>query len=146
MTVDIGSATPEDEAATIALWEVCGLVTPHNPPAEDFRRALNNAASNVLIARNSEVVIGTAMVGDDGHRGWIYYLAVAPAYQGTGVGQILCSACENWARGRGVRKIQLMMRPANKTVASFYAASGYEVTPRLVMAKWLDKTAAGELG
>lgn len=77
------------------------------------------------------------MVGDDGHRGWIYYLAVAPSRRNDGLGKALCEAAEDWARARGVRKIQLMIRPDNETVRQFYAKADYIETPRRVMAKWL---------
>ncbi|MEL7100829.1 MAG: GNAT family acetyltransferase [Pseudomonadota bacterium] len=138
MDFELRRATANDERAVVSLWETCGLVAAHNPPNVDFQRALNAPSADIIVAHLESALVGSAMVGDDGHRGWIYYLAVAPEFQRTGLGRELCAACETWAGERGLCKIQLMIRPSNESVASFYAAAGYEETPRLVMAKWLD--------
>jgi len=139
MDIKLRKAAASDELAVLSLWEDCGLVASHNPPETDFRRAVDAPNADIILATTDDAIIGSAMVGDDGHRGWIYYLAVAPDAQRSGLGGELCAACEAWAGERGVRKIQLMIRPENQNVASFYTATGYEETPRLVMAKWLDK-------
>lgn len=111
----------------------------YNPPEADFCRAIDGPSSDVLVAEAGKTIIASAMVGDDGHRGWIYYLAVGPGHQRSGLGQVMCQASEEWASQRGVRKIQLMIRPDNQNVRQFYTSAAYEETPRLVMAKWLGK-------
>src|SRR5690606_6362295 len=78
-------------------------------------------------------------VGHDGHRGWIYQLAVDPKLRHHGLGRKLVRAAEDWLVERGVPKVQLMIRPTNVTVRRFYEAIGYELTPRLVMARWLKQ-------
>jgi len=78
------------------------------------------------------------MVGDDGHRGWFYYLAVDPAQQGKGYGRAMTQAGEQWLKARGCEKVMLMVRPDNTKVADFYMASGYFEQPRALFAKWLD--------
>jgi ribosomal protein S18 acetylase RimI-like enzyme len=83
-------------------------------------------------------VIATAMVGDDGHRGWVYYLAVRPHLQGRGHGHALMLACEAWLRERGCPKIQLMVRSSNERVVGFYEAIGYEHVEVLVLGRRLD--------
>lgn len=114
----------------------------HNPPASDFRRAQGAASSEILVALAGPKIIGSVMSGDDGHRAWIYYLAVDPNHQRRGLGAQLVKAAESWAEKRGVRKIQLMIRPDNEIVREFYQSAGFDETPRLVMAKWLDKEMA----
>lgn len=136
---DIIAATVDDASAVVSLWRACGLVVDYNPPMADFLRAVEQPSSTVLLAYEGDELVGSVMVGDDGHRAWIYYLATDPAHQRSGIGQRLVAAAEAWAAARGARKIQLMIRPSNHPVKDFYLATGYSETPRLVMAKWLDK-------
>ena len=65
------------------------------------------------------------MVGDDGHRGWVYYLAVDVVHRRRGVGGALMAAAENWMLSRGVAKVNLMVRHSNQAALGFYANLGY---------------------
>lgn len=65
-----------DNPAVVSLWEESELTRPWNDPELDIRRALAGSSSTVLTARDGTVLAGTVMVGHDGHRGWVYYLAV----------------------------------------------------------------------
>jgi ribosomal protein S18 acetylase RimI-like enzyme len=133
----IRPARAEDEAAVVALWQACGLVAPHNDPAADFRFALAGPACAILLARRDARIVGSVMVGHDGHRGWLYYVAAAPDVRGTGIGRAMVEAGEQWLRARGVPKVQLMVRPSNPAVVPFYERLGYEDMPRVLMSKWL---------
>ena len=130
----IRSATLGDEAAVTALWQECGLTVPYNDPAADFRFALGKPNSDILV---TEDLNGAVMVGHDGHRGWLYYLAVAPARQRQRVGRMLVTAAEQWLAARGVPKVQLMVRDTNTAVAAFYQRLGFDLMPRINMQKWL---------
>jgi len=132
----IRSATQNDEDALVALWHACGLTVPYNDPGDDFRFALGKPGSDVLVAQD-DAVIGSVMVGHDGHRGWLYYVAVAPSHRGRKIGRALVEAAENWLMQRGVRKAQLMVRETNESVAAFYQRLGYDLMPRINMQKWL---------
>lgn len=134
----IGEARPEDAEAVIALWEACGLTRPWNPPRRDFDQAHAGPASAILIARDADAIIGSVMVGFDGHRGWVYYLAVAPERQGEGLGRTLMAAAENWLRTRDAPKIQLMVRGDNAAARGFYEALGYEVQDVVTIGKRLS--------
>ena len=122
----------------IALWETCGLTRPWNPPADDFRRALSGATSAILILRHGDSIVGSVMVGDDGHRGWVYYLAVAPDQRRHGVGRALMAAAEAWLRARGVAKLQLMVRDGNALAIDFYTALGFAPQTVAVLGRVLD--------
>ncbi len=78
------------------------------------------------------------MVGHDGHRGWVYYLAVQSTEQRKGLGRQLMRACEEWVRERGVPKVQLMVRQANQGVISFYESIGYQDGEVVVLGRFLD--------
>jgi ribosomal protein S18 acetylase RimI-like enzyme len=123
--------------AAIALWTAAGLTRPWNDPASDARRALQTATSTILAARSDESIRGTVMVGHDGHRGWVYYLAVDPALQRGGIGRELMRAAEGWLIERGVPKLNLMVRGENASVRAFYERIGYELSDVVVMAKFL---------
>jgi ribosomal protein S18 acetylase RimI-like enzyme len=138
MSLTIRGASKADEAAVIALWRICELVVSHNDPIADFRFARAKENSDVLIGLNSdEEIIGTAMVGHDGHRGWLYYVAVAPVHRSKGIGRAMAQAGEQWLAQRGVAKAQLMIRETNTEVAAFYERIGFKTIPRTVMEKWL---------
>jgi ribosomal protein S18 acetylase RimI-like enzyme len=138
MTLEIKAARPSDETEVIALWRACGLVVSHNDPTTDFRFALGKQNSDILVGMNSgDKIIGSAMVGHDGHRGWLYYVAVAPDHRSKGIGRAMVKAGEAWLAARGVAKAQLMIRETNTEVAAFYERVGFKTIPRIVMEKWL---------
>ena len=127
-----------EASSAAALWEETGLTRPWNDPVADFHRALDRAGSTILGGFDGERLIATAMVGHDGHRGWVYYLAVTPARQREGHGRALMSACEEWLVSRQVPKLNLMIRGSNEEAIGFYAALGYATDDRVVMSKRLD--------
>lgn len=133
----IQPATSTDRAEVIALWRACGLVVPHNPPEGDFDFAFGKDNSDILVIRHEHRITGSVMVGHDGHRGWIYYLAVDPGLRHQGLGATLAAAAEDWLHARGVRKLQLMVRDSNTGVLDFYRRIGYEAAPVTVMRRWL---------
>jgi len=126
-----------DAAAVIALWEACGLTRPWNDPATDFRRAVEGATSAVLILRDGDALAGTVMVGCDGHRGWVYYLAVAPDRRREGLGRTMMDAAEAWLRARGAPKLQLMVRGSNAEALGFYEALGLERQDVVTLGRFL---------
>ena len=85
-----------DVAAVIALWQACGLTRPWNDPAADIALARRGPNSTILIGRTDNDIVATAMVGHDGHRGWIYYLAVDPSRQRNDLGTAMTTAAEAW--------------------------------------------------
>lgn len=134
-------AGEEHEAATVALWHACGLVASYNDPHADFRFARAGATSDVLVAvGEAGRVVGSVMVGHDGHRGWLYYVAADPTARSRGIGREVVRAAEAWLRERGVRKAQLLVRRSNTGVVTFYERLGFEESAVVVMQRWLDGT------
>lgn len=133
---------PADADAAIALWVASGLVRPWNPPQHDYDRALAGPSSAVLGVRDGDELVGTAMVGHDGHRGWLYYVAVAPDRRRGGIGAALVRAAEAWIAGAGVPKAQLMVRADNAGAVDFYRALGYALQDVAVLGRRLDETPA----
>ena len=135
----IGDLRPDEIEAAVALWEACDLTRPWNDPRADIRRAFDGATSTILAHREDGRLVATAMVGADGHRGWVYYLAVAPDRRKRGLGEAMMRAAEDWVAARGMPKMQLMVRMENAAAAGFYHAIGYETEERLLLAKRLDE-------
>ena len=127
--------------AVVELWHEAGLTRPWNDPDADLRRALGGPSSTVLAGIEDGVLSATAMVGHDGHRGWVYYLAVRADHRGRGCGRAMMRACEAWLAERGVVKLNLMIRTDNAAMRSFYAAIGYGVDDVICMSRRLDEGA-----
>lgn len=131
------AAQDRDEA--VSLWEACGLTRPWNDPVGDFDRAVAGPTSAVLGLLDGGDLVATAMVGEDGHRGWMYYVAVDPARRGDGIGRAIVDAAEAWLRARDVAKVNLMVRHDNAAAVGFYEHLGYEDQQTTVLARWLDR-------
>lgn len=127
-----------DRDRVIALWRACGLAVPWKDPAQDIDLYRQMAGAEILLAEQGKDLLGTVGVGCDGHRGWVYYLSVAPEHRRKGIGALLMSAAEDWLVKREVTKLQLMIRPTNLAVKRFYASLGYQPNPCHLMQKWLD--------
>tara|TARA_B110001454_G_scaffold61214_1_gene59691 strand:+ start:1677 stop:2150 length:474 start_codon:yes stop_codon:yes gene_type:complete len=115
-----------DIGEAVELWEACELTRPWNDPVADAERALGGPCSTIIGAFAAGHLIGTAMTGWDGHRGWIYYLGVDKDFRRWGIGRKLILHCEEWLGQFGAPKIQLMVRSENDAAARFYEAIGYE--------------------
>ncbi len=114
MTPTIRPIEDADIPAVIALWHAAGVARPWNDPATDIAFARRGPHGTVLVAEIEGSVAATAMAGEDGHRGWLYYVAVAPERQGGGLGRVMVEAAEAWLAARGVWKVQLLVRAGER--------------------------------
>jgi ribosomal protein S18 acetylase RimI-like enzyme len=130
--------TDEDVAKIVGLWERCGLTRPWNDPAADIALARRSPDATVLVGRVAGEIVGSVMVGHDGHRGWVYYVSVDPDHRGSGHGRAIMTAAEDWLRAHGVPKLQLLVRRANAKVRAFYETLDYAEQETVVFGKWLD--------
>ena len=134
----IADIADADVEAVIALWQRCGLTRPWNDPASDIALARRNANSTVLVGRAHGALVATAMVGHDGHRGWVYYLATDPDRLKHGIGRALMAAAEDWLRQLGCPRVRLMVRHDNLDARGFYTAIGYDDQDVVTMGRTLD--------
>ncbi|QIM16903.1 GNAT family acetyltransferase [Leucobacter insecticola] len=146
MTVHTRQFDPADTEAVVALWEVCGLTRPWNDPRADialklrvqpefFRVAVGGSA--LAGARANDEIVGSVMAGYDGHRGWAYYLATAPAHEGRGIATALMREVEALLLDLGCPKVQLMVRSENEQTLGFYDRLGYESSDVRVLGRRL---------
>lgn len=128
----------EDEEAVIDLWERCELTRPWNDPRKDIRRKLEVRPDLFLVGEIGGAVVATIMIGYEGHRGWINYLAVAPDYRRRGIGRMLMTEAERLLRNEGCPKINLQVREENEAVIEFYRQLGYTIDRVVSMGKRLE--------
>ncbi len=121
----IRSYQKADQAAVIHLWHRCHLVVPQNDPQKDIDMKGQVQADLFFVGTIDRRIIATAMAGYDGHRGWIYYLAVDPNHQRQGIGRRMMERAEAALKKRGCPKINLQVRTSNQKVISFYESLGY---------------------
>ena len=121
----------------VELWRQVGLTRPWNDPRDDIRRALASPSSIVLAGIEGDKLIATAMVGHDGHRGWVYYLAVTPEAQRHGYGRVIMNACEAWLAERDVPKLNIMVRADNAAAVGFYEALHHSPDDVIVLSRRL---------
>ncbi len=134
-----------DVAAVIELWTACGLVRPWNDPGADIARARAAPQSDIFVTHDGDEIRACVMAGCDGHRGWLYYLAVADSNRHQGLGREIVRHAEVWLREQGAPKIDLMIRAENEQARGFYEAADYRMEPRIVMARWLDSAAGAKM-
>ena len=136
--IDIRPYRMDDELEVIQLWKKVFPETPlHNDPLRDIQSKLKIQPGLFLVAENDRLLVGTAMAGYDGHRGWIYYLAVDPAYRRNGIGTALMKKAEGLLAQMSCPKLNLQIRADNSDLQAFYEKLGYSVEERISMGKKL---------
>jgi ribosomal protein S18 acetylase RimI-like enzyme len=127
-----------DENEVVALWQECGMIVPWNDPHQDIARKLKVDRKLFLVGVLDNKIIASVMGGYDGHRGWIYYLAVQPDFQLLGYGRSIMVEMETRLIARGCPKINLQVRAHNRKVIAFYKSLGYKESDLISMGKHLE--------
>lgn len=125
MNFIIRSYRESDKDDVIQLWQDCGLVVPWNDPQHDIERKQSIQSELFLIGVLNDKIIATAMVGYEGHRGWVNYLAVRPKFQHQGIGKQMMEEAERRLLKMGCPKLQVQIRNTNDGVIKFYRKLGY---------------------
>jgi hypothetical protein len=127
-----------DEEKLIRLWEQVFPNAPaHNRPCNDIALKLKVQPELLFVATQANQIIGSAMAGFDGHRGWVYYVAVHHDYRRKGIGTALMKQVESALKAIGCPKLNLQIRADNHQVQAFYESLGYWVEERISMGKKL---------
>jgi ribosomal protein S18 acetylase RimI-like enzyme len=126
----------EDTEAVLEVWSRAGMTAPERNPRVEIQKKLRHSPESFFVGVVAGRAVATVMVGYDGHRGWIYLLAVRPDLQRQGIGRQMMERAENWLREQGCPRAKLQVEPARGDVTAFYEKLGYEVQPLTSMAKW----------
>jgi len=129
----------DDESAVIALWQACGLTRPWNDPHLDIERKLNVQPELFIVGEIDGQLMATAMIGFDGHRGWVNYLAVSLEHRKLAYGRQLMQEAERLLKEMGCPKINLQIRTSNSDVIAFYHRLGYVEDDVVCLGKRLIK-------
>ncbi len=127
-----------DQDGVVELWHRCSLVVPWNDPVKDIEAKLKIQSELFLVGIYDGKIVASAMVGYDGHRGWINYLAVDPDFQRKGFGRRIMEKAEDELRKLGCPKINVQIRTSNIDASAFYQSIGYKHDDVISMGKRLD--------
>lgn len=136
--MQVRAFTPADTEAVVQLWRDCELTRPWNDPHKDIARKLSVSPDLFWLGCDADGrIIASIMVGYDGHRGWINYLAVHPAHQRQGHARQLVQRAEQVLSELGCPKLNLQVRAGNEAVLAFYESLGYADDRTLSLGKRL---------
>jgi len=127
-----------DRRALIELWRrVFPGDPPHNEPASviDTKLAVDDL---IFLVEHENDIIGACMAGWDGHRGWLYAVAILPEFRRTGVGSKLVKSAIRELKALGCIKVNLQIRASNTEIVTFYQSLGFSIEERLSMGALLD--------
>ena len=132
--MNIRPFTHEDRSGVIALWKrVFADNSTSNAPGKVLDQRLTLHDDMLLVATDQDSVVGTAMAGYDGHRGWLYRVAVSPEHCRRGIGTALVGHAVGSLRKLGCVKANLQIRADNRAVSGFYESLGFAVEERVSM-------------
>jgi ribosomal protein S18 acetylase RimI-like enzyme len=136
-TVHIRQFQLKDQETVIDLWRKVGIIRVTNDPEVDIEKKLEHSPELFLVAEIDGKIVGSVMIGYEGHRGWINYLGVSPELQRTRIGSALMRKAEQILHDLRCPKINLMIRKSNKHVIDFYKKNGYLEDEVICMGKRL---------
>lgn len=128
--MDIREVEERDVEAVVALWrsvfpEYADPAHPHRDARVNVERKLAFGDRLFWLAERDGALVGTAMAGYDGHRGWIYSLGVHPDARRAGVGRALVARAERVLAALGCPKVNLQVFTSNEDAARFWRSVGY---------------------
>jgi len=126
LNFEIVRYSSEYQDEVVDLWRKCNLVVPQNDPVEDIQRKLAFQPDLFFIALLDGKVVGSIMVGYEGHRGWLNYLAVLPEHQKRGYGRKLVERAVDELKRLGCLKVNLQVRRSNVSAVEFYKHLGFK--------------------
>ncbi|MGD8554861.1 MAG: GNAT family acetyltransferase [Anaerolineales bacterium] len=142
--IEIRPYQSADEDGVVELWECVFPQAPaHNRPVDVIRTKLGVQPELFFVAADDDRIVGSAMSGFDGHRGWVYAVAVHPEFRRKGIGSLLMKKAESALRAIGCPKLNLQIRAENYPVQAFYESLGYHVEDRISMGKKLKREGSG---
>ena len=127
------------EMVILSWKDVFGYESAHNAPDIVIDKKLDFDDGLFFVAVENHAVIGTIMAGYDGHRGWIYSIAVSKAHRNKGLGSALLALAEQKLSNKGCMKINLQIMDGNESVEAFYLSNGYRTEKRISMGKQVPK-------
>ena len=127
-----------DHDAIVRLWDrVFADDPPWNAPADLIRIKRGVQPELFFVCELDGAVVGTAVAGFEGVRGWVHKVAADPDQRRSGIARHLMAAVEDDLRSAGCPKLNLQVRAGNDAAVAFYKAAGYAIEDRVSMGKRL---------
>lgn len=123
----------DDKENVISLWKSCNLIREWNKPGLDIERKSFSSKDFFLVIEKDNKIIASIMIGYDGHRGVLNYLAVDAKFRNKGLGSRLVKLAEDKLKDLGCPKINLLVRVTNIEVKEFYKKLGFEMQEDVVI-------------
>ncbi len=143
-SIEIRTYTASDHDNVVDCWRIVfPEAPPHNCPALDIHRKLAVQPDLFLVALQGENLVGTCMGGFDGHRGWVYFVAVQPEFRRQGIATHLMRELEARLLDLGCPKLNLQVRDSTPEAVLFYERLGYSIEKRTSMGKLLGTSMNG---
>ena len=136
--INVRKYQSQDKRALVALWKCIFPDDPtHNEPSRvlDEKLAVDDL---IFIAEDNGRIVGACMAGYDGHRGWLYAVAVLPDYRRKRIGTQLIDLAMQALKSRGCIKVNLQIEIdqgdgiQQRGLRSFYlrkSDKGYQLLP-----------------
>jgi ribosomal protein S18 acetylase RimI-like enzyme len=129
----------KEKETLVSLWKkVFPDAPPHNEPSEVIDAKLE-VDDLIFVAESGNEIVGACLAGYDGHRGWLYAVAVFPEHRRSGTGSKLVKHAMSCLKELGCIKVNLQIRSTNTKVAEFYKSLGFTIEDRLNMGKRIPK-------
>ena len=133
-SVMLRELSTEDYAAAVALWaSTPGVVLREDDTHEAMARYLERNPGLSFVALDGEMLVGAVLCGEDGRRGYLQHLAVAPAHRGRGIGRSLVASCLEGLRRRGISRCHLFVVLDNEAGAEFWRSGGWRQREDLLL-------------
>lgn len=127
----------KDRDQLIGLWKDVFPEDPaHNEPSKVIEQKLA-VDDLIFLAEQKGEIIGACIAGYDGHRGWLYAVAVSRVHRRHGTGTKLLKAVLTALKDLGCPKVNIQIRSTNTVVAKFYKSLGFSVEDRLSMGTFI---------
>ncbi|MFT7458820.1 MAG: ribosomal protein S18 acetylase RimI-like enzyme [Planctomycetota bacterium] len=104
----------------------------HNDPVKVIAEKLA-VDDLIFVAEENNIIIGACMAGYDGHRGWLYAVAIEHKLRRKGIGKELVTFAIACLKELGCGKVNLQIRKGNEQAEDFYKSLGFITEERISM-------------
>lgn len=123
-----------DHVACVRLWAACdGVAMRTWEDVAALERLLDRNPGLCWAAEQDCQLVGTVLCGHDGWRGWLYHVAVAPAWRRRGIATALVVRAQTYLARAGIRRVHAMVLAGNREAAQFWSAAGWRMREDLTV-------------
>jgi ribosomal protein S18 acetylase RimI-like enzyme len=141
MEITVREFTMGDYEAAYALWKASeGIGLSEADTRENIALYLRRNPGQSFVAVEEGILVGAVLCGNDGRRGFLHHLAVAPSCRRKGAGRALIARALIALAAQGMRKCHIFVIGANEEGKRFWRRVGWEERTTLVV---MSKDVAG---